>query len=272
MSRSGLRVDRCEPGLVRIVREGDAPDGRGHLSFRTLSRGTESARVALVAEGALLLAGDDVQLSMTVGPGVSLEIVEPAGTVAFDMRGGSARWVVDVTVAAGAELTWYAEPFVIATGADVRRDVRVSLAGDAVYRARETLVWGRVGEVGGRLEQSTYVADDEGPLLSETLVADGAQPQVGVLEGSRVMDTLSYFGTDAPQAEHGAVRYDLERNGTVLRSLLTHAHESPLVNPAARPPAAGPALADPAWTHATGSPAQDRPRLSAALAAPAPPR
>lgn len=227
MSRSRLEVAAVPGGRVRVLRSGDAPDGRGHLAFRTLDRGVDRARVALVAEGALLLAGDDIGLSVSVGRGVTLEIVEPAGTVAFDMRGGSARWSVDVCVAAGARLVWYAEPFVIASGADVRRNVRVSLTGDAVYRARETLVWGRAGEVGGRLHQSTYVRGDDGPLLCETLVVDGAEPQVGVLEGARVMHTLSCFGCPVGAAPAGAVRFDLDGGGTLLRSLVTQAHESP---------------------------------------------
>ena len=48
----------------------------------------DRARVALVPEQAVLLAGDHVTVSVRVGAGAALEIVEPGGTVAYAMRGG----------------------------------------------------------------------------------------------------------------------------------------------------------------------------------------
>lgn len=228
MSRSTLAVTAVDGGDVRFRRTGDAPGGRGHLAFRTLARSSMAAEVALVAEGALLLAGDDIVLDVRVGSGVCLTVIEPAGTVAFDMRGGSARWDVTVEVEDGAQLLWYAEPFVIASGAEVSRSVTVRLHGSGRYAARETLVLGRCGEHGGRLHQRTDIRDDEGPLLIEDLQVDGAQPQVGVLGGARVMDTLGFFGRSGPRTPGGATRLDLDRGGHLLRALVDQTHVSPL--------------------------------------------
>jgi hypothetical protein len=43
-----------------VVIRTDGPRGRGHLGVRVLQAGADGARVALLAEGALLVAGDDV--------------------------------------------------------------------------------------------------------------------------------------------------------------------------------------------------------------------
>ena len=62
----------------------------GPLAVRRLpSADRGSVRVALVAAGALLLAGDEVRVEVVVDGPVTVEVVETAGTVAYDMRGGS---------------------------------------------------------------------------------------------------------------------------------------------------------------------------------------
>ena len=86
-------------------------------------------RVALVPEQAVLLAGDHVEVTVRVARGAALEIVEPGGTVAYAMRGRTARWDVSVEVEEGGSLIWHGEPFVVAEGADVMRCATVD-AGD----------------------------------------------------------------------------------------------------------------------------------------------
>ena len=61
------------------------------------------------------------------GP-VTVEVVETAGTVAYDMRGGSARWDVDLVLSGGARVAWHGEPFVVSSGADVDRRTTASVA------------------------------------------------------------------------------------------------------------------------------------------------
>ncbi|MEO7236079.1 MAG: urease accessory protein UreD [Lapillicoccus sp.] len=217
-------------GRVRVVVASDGPRGRGHLGIRVLDARPDHARVALLAEGALLLAGDEVGVRVDVGPGVHLEVVEPAGTVAYDMRGGEATWAVSAELGPHARLVWRAEPFVVSSGARVRRTLDLHLRENAVAVLRETLVLGRSAESGGTLQQRTRVTTADGPLLAEDLEIDGARPQVGVLGGSRVLDTVAVLGTraGAEPTPAGAHRLELDGCGTLLRALLPAVHLSPL--------------------------------------------
>ena len=103
-------------------------------------------RVALVPDQAVLLAGDHVTVAVRVAAGCSLEVVEPGGTVAYAMRGGSARWDVTVEVEDGGGLIWHGEPFVVSEGAAVARTIDVSLGACSTLSLRETLVLGRTAE------------------------------------------------------------------------------------------------------------------------------
>ncbi len=231
MSVTRLSVTR-DPGggRVRLVVASDGPRGRGHLGIRVLDARSDRARVALLAEGALLLAGDDVGVSVSVGPGVHLEVVEPAGTVAYDMRGGEATWAVTADLGPHARLVWRAEPFVVSSGARVRRTLDLHLRESAVAVLREVLVLGRAAEAGGVLQQRTRATTTNGPLLAEDLEIDGARPRVGVLGGSRVLDTVTVLGDRAGlgPTPAGAHRLELDGCGTLVRALLPAVHLSPL--------------------------------------------
>jgi urease accessory protein len=184
------------------------------------------ARVALVPDGALLLAGDAIAIRVDVGPGAVLELVEPAGTVAYDMRGGHATWSVDVRLGQGAALIWAGEPFVVAAGARVRRTTSVQIADGAVLAVRETLVLGRSGERPGQVWQRTTAVDAHGePLLVEELALDADRAPL-LLGGKRVVDTVVVLGARIPDVTEllGCHRFDLERSGTVLRRLADEAH------------------------------------------------
>ena len=150
--------------------------------LRTFALGP--GRVALVPEEAVLLAGDAVTVSVRVGAGAALEIVEPGGTVAYAMRGQSARWDVLIEVEDGGSLVWHGEPFVVAEGAEVARRLTVELSDAASLSLRETLVLGRHGEGPGHLLNRTDVLRDGRPVLVEELDA-----AVG-LGGHRVLDQL----------------------------------------------------------------------------------
>jgi len=208
---------------VRVELLAQGPPERPVVRPMLLAAALRGARVALVPEGALLLAGDAVAIDIRVDAGLSLELVEPAGTVAFDMRGGAASWDVRVTLGTGARLVWHGEPFVVAAGARVRRTTSVELGDGAALALRETLVLGRHGEPAGALLQSTEVVDAAGePLLVEELALDRSTAGM-VLGGHRVLDTALVIGTDLPAA--GPDRLDLECGGALLRRLANDAHE-----------------------------------------------
>lgn len=163
----------------------------GLLAARLVARDGTRAEVALVAGGAMLLGGDHVVVSVRVDPGCALTLTDVGGTVAYDGDGEACRWDADIRLGPGAGLTWAGLPFVVASGADVRRTTTARLATDARLTLRETVVLGRSGERGGRITLRTDVADDVGPILVEELTAAGDHPVPGVLGDHAVIDTIT---------------------------------------------------------------------------------
>jgi urease accessory protein len=198
----------------------------GHLSPRRLHSPAGVVRVALVAAGALLLAGDEVRIEIAVSGPVRLEIVETAGTVAYAMRGGSARWDVDIRLTDGASLHWYAEPFVISAGADVTRTTTARLATGCTAQLRESLVLGRYGEVGGTVRTTTRAWIDDRLLLAEDLdLSPETRTGWAILGSARCLDTLTTLGFRLPDTSE---TLQLEGCGSIARELLAEQHQSTL--------------------------------------------
>ncbi len=198
----------------------------GNLAARLISQDDTGAKVALVATTALLLGGDRVDLEMQVGPGCWLEIVETAGTVAYDADGEPSSWNVRVTVGHGGLLLWHGEPFVVANGADTARRNHFELGDGASMCLRETVVLGRTGEAGGALRIQNRVDRCTEPLLIEELDLRELQTRrlPGVLGPAKVIDTVTLIGAAVPDQPvlPSGVRFDLDGSagaiGRVLRS------------------------------------------------------
>lgn len=208
---------RCE---ARVSSSG--PPDRPLVRPMLLSSDDRGARVSLVPEGALLLAGDAVRVEVVVGPGAGLELVEPAGTVAYAMAGSSASWDVSIRLGAAASLVWAGEPFVVAEGAQVDRRTSVSLAWDSTLVLREVLVLGRHGERPGRIRQAFEAVGPNGvPVVVDSL---SMGPDDGpLLLGARAMGTVTSLGVRLPDGLPGT-RLELEAEGTLLRHLCDEAH------------------------------------------------
>lgn len=189
-----------------------------------VGRGADSARVQLVPERALLLAGDDVALEIEVESGLRLELGEVGGTVAYDMRGGSARWRTSCRVEPGASLVHQTLPWVSAEGSDVERWTESHLFGDASLVLRETLVLGRYGEAPGALVAHARVLRDGAEVLVEELHASDLVPGLGA--GHRVLDQVLALGVGDPDevGAADATRLDLAGGGHVWRRLESGAH------------------------------------------------
>lgn len=190
-----------------------------------LGSGRDWARVALVAEGALLLAGDRVTVSVDVGPGVRLTVIEPSGVVAYAMRGRNAAWNVDIYQRTGSSLVWQGQPFVVAAGAVVDRRTSVDLHAGARLLLRETLVLGRTGEAAGTVRTRSEVRRCGLPVLVEELALGPAAQVPGILGHHRVVDSVLALGRQA--LEHTA-RLDLDAEGHLYRDLVRQTHESGL--------------------------------------------
>ncbi|MBH0098807.1 urease accessory protein UreD [Salinibacterium sp. NSLL150] len=202
----------------------------GILIPRLISCTDQSADVALVAGGALLLGGDTVAIEITVGAGCLLTLEDIGGMVAYDGEGQSATMTIQVRLQAGAQLSWATLPFIIADGACVERVLDVELDEGAVALIRETLVLGREGEKGGRVVTRTSVSANAVPVLIEQQDFDGSAPVWGHLGAERVMDTVLLAGVRAPASyiDLNAVVLDFEEPGGLARWLGRETHLSPL--------------------------------------------
>jgi urease accessory protein len=193
---------------------------------RVLHSQGNSLTVALIGHAASLLAGDRLELDIDVGPGATLTLVEPSGTVAYDARGGHAEWSARLRVGPGGRLNWAAAPFVVACGADVIRTVDIRLEEDATAVLSELLVLGRSHEAGGAIRSHQEVWRGVTPLLIEDLDLRDLilRSRPGVLGDHRVLGTVGCYGkrpTEIPP-EHGTA---LAGPGALLRVLGRAAHE-----------------------------------------------
>lgn len=212
-------------GAVRVVLR------TGLLAPRLLAAGDDHARVALLATTATLLGGDHARIEVVVRAGARLELTDVAGTVAYDGRGRTARYDVELAVEEGGELVWSGEPFVVAGGAQVERSTRADVADGGRLLLRETLVLGRSGEVAGALRARTDLSLCGRPALVEDLDLReaGHRDRPGVLGGHRVVDTLTLLGArPTERAVPGATVLDLAAPGSTARYLGPSAHLSPL--------------------------------------------
>jgi urease accessory protein len=214
------------PGRARLT------VSEGQISPRIIRVTATGARIGLVATGALLLGGDHVEFDIDVGPGMWLELVETAGTVAYDAGAIASSWTVRIRVATGGVLLWAGEPFVVAQGANVHRRSVIDLAGTAVACLRETLVLGRTGETGGSLRSTLSVRLDGRLLAIEDLDLTSADHRSlpGVIGTARIIDTVALLGRKAPvdPALPPGSRFDLDGPGTLARCLTTSFAESPM--------------------------------------------
>lgn len=227
-SRTCVRVGAVDGTRVRVETDVAGPATAPALRPMLLASDARSARISLVPDGAMLLAGDDVRVEVEVGEGASLTLVEPAGTVAYDMDGGRASWSVQVTLAAGAGLVWAGEPFVVSAGADVTRHTQVTLGRDARLALRETLVLGRHGERPGRVSTTWSAHQDDGrPLLVESLDLDASSLAPGILGPHRVLASVTVLGREVPPDACPEGRLDLEHGGSLWRHLVGETHEIP---------------------------------------------
>jgi urease accessory protein len=205
---------------------------------RLVARHGRSVDVALVAGRAMLLPGDDVRLRITVGEGCTLRLVDIGGLVVYgrpDEVGDASQWHARIDLATGAHLVWESLPTVVTRAARLVRSLTVTLAPASSASLRETVVLGRVGEIGGRLTADTDIADAAGPILRETLDVRGDIGEPGILGAARVIDSVIAVGDHVAVADvPGATRLDFERGGAAVRYLGHAAHESPLTSHPAR--------------------------------------
>ncbi|WP_162150478.1 urease accessory protein UreD [Arthrobacter sp. H5] len=183
-------------------------------------------RVALIGTGMMLLGGDHVCIEVEVGAGVTLEIVEPAGLVAYNADGVESSWALQATVHDGGTLIWDGATFVAGHGSNVVRRTEVLLNRNSRVLLRECLVLGRSGEVGGDLRSVTRLRGGAGDLLVEDLDLTGhLRGSVGVMGSSKVLASVTAAGwRPSPELPAEAMLLTLASPGAVARSMADSAH------------------------------------------------
>ena len=229
LSRTRVHVARPTAGGRAAVSLGTAgPDDRPVIRPMLMSSDDAGAMVSLIPEGALLLAGDAIVIDLVVGPGARLELVEPAGTVAYSMDGARASWDVNIELGPASTLVWAGEPLVVAEGARVHRSTTIRLGSAASMAWQEMVVLGRHGERPGWLRQELSVVGHDGaPMLTEGLELGPGSSRL-MLGGARVLGSVLVLGRRLPpdMGRCAGSRLDLEGDGTLVRHLCVDAHRA----------------------------------------------
>jgi urease accessory protein len=161
-------------------------------------RQTGPHRVHLVQAAGGPLGGDELGVTVRLGPGTGIQVRSAAATVVQPgATGAPARWTVTADLVDGAVLDWHPEPTVICDGAELHSSAAIALHGSARAVLRETVVLGRAGQRGGRFRGELIVERDGVPVLAHTLLLDGADPALAGpagTAGARVIGTLAVLG------------------------------------------------------------------------------
>lgn len=231
-----------EPVVATEIEHGHRPtriaveliDGRARL--RTLDQGYYLAgrplqisgnrvRLALVGIRLALLAGDVVDIRIQVGAGAVLEVIEPSGTVAYNAEGRRSNWRLAAGVDDGATLIWQGAEFVAARGSNAHRHTELDMGADARVLFKETLVLGRSGESGVRLNSRTQASLEGRELLVEELALTARTRRLPGIDGAaRAICTVVALGLRPDGGATGARRLDLAGPGVLWRSMSAAAH------------------------------------------------
>ncbi|TQM33387.1 urease accessory protein UreD [Nocardia bhagyanarayanae] len=193
-----------------------------HASGGLAARRTGQHTVHLIGTAATPLGGDELHISVTVGPGARLALRSVAATIALPgvtTRISFARWVFEV--AEGGELDVETEPLIVAGGADHRAVTTARLAADARLRLRERVQIGRAGEDIG-LWRGDLIADlDDLPLLRHRLELGSGTATDDALSAPRALDSELVYPDDRPVETLGphATRLPLAAGGSLFTAV-----------------------------------------------------
>jgi urease accessory protein len=196
------------------------------VAARPLSINGRHVRIALVGIRTALLAGDELDLRVRVGAGVTLEVIEATGMVAYDADGQAASWCLHAEIGASASLIWRGRPFVAAQGSNVHRATKLLLDRDARVLIRETLVLGRSAEPDVRLRSETRAHLDGRELLVEDLhISRDSRRLPGITGSARSIGTVAAAGWRPKGETNDPHRLDFAGPGALFRALGDAAHQ-----------------------------------------------
>jgi urease accessory protein len=213
-SRAAVAASLGPGGRTRVTRlRSDGP-----LALRE-----SCGAVFMVGAGAGPLGGDDLELTIEVGPGACLDVRSAAASLVLPgRRREPSRLVVRARVGAGARLVFSPEPSIAAAGCDHRAFADVALEEGAELVWQEEIVLGRHGERPGRYVSRFDVTSGGLPLLRHELRVDSDAPSTAVLGDAKAVGTVLLAGTDLltePYATEGLAVLPLAGPGVLVTAL-----------------------------------------------------
>lgn len=170
----------------------DAPEAPGAASFTLLHLGG-------------VLAGDRAEMRVSLGAGAQARVHMAAATQVYRMPSGDAAHALALTLGAGAQLEWLAQPLILFGGARFAQRTTITLAPGARLALFDVLAPGRLarGEccAFARYESRLEVCDASGRLLvAERALLEPERDQPPLPADTPVPGSLFLLG-DMPDAE-----------------------------------------------------------------------
>ncbi|WP_405165225.1 urease accessory protein UreD [Nocardia sp. NBC_01499] len=190
-----------------------------HASGGLSARRTGPYTVHLIGTAATPLGGDELDITIVVGPGARLAVRSVAATIALPSAAtpaSLAHWHFQVD--SGGDLDFDPEPTIVAGGAQHHTITTVLLAPDARLRLRERVQIGRSGEDNGGWRGDMIADLGEIPLLRHRLELGSDTPADDPLAAPRALESELRYPDDRPVETAGLTeaRLPLAAGGTLL--------------------------------------------------------
>lgn len=190
-----------------------------HASGGLSARRTGPCTVHLIGTAATPLGGDELDITIVVGPGARLAVRSVAATIALPSAAtpaSVAHW--HFQVASGGDLDFDPEPTIVAGGAHHHTISTILLAPDARLRLRERVQIGRSGEDNGGWRGDLIADLGEIPLLRHRLELGAGTAADDALTSPRALESELRYPDDHPVETNGLTetRLPLAAGGTLL--------------------------------------------------------
>ena len=165
-----------------------------------------------VGSSAAPVGGDDLELSVHLGPGACLRMTSVAAALAYPgPTGAPSSTRVTGVVGAGGRLAWEPRPTVLVRGCDHRSSAALELAAGASLVWRDEIVLGRHQDEAGSVRQRLAVTREGRPLLRTEVAAGPRWPGSlgpGGTAGAKAVGTLLVVGPcgEAPGVDAALAR------------------------------------------------------------------
>lgn len=160
-------------------------------------RRTTVDTVHLIGTAATPLGGDELDITIVVGPGARLAVRSVAATIALPgrmTRKSVSRWHFEV--GEGGELDFDPEPTVVAGGAEHDTVTTIRLAEGAKLRMRERVQIGRTGEDHGYWSGELHADIGDLPLLRHRLDLGADAMTDDALSAPRALESVLTYPDD----------------------------------------------------------------------------